>query len=106
MSYQEKKNVMQLISSFVVFAGYSWILFVRFQALNPVGEELYRFWGAAFLILVPVTMIVRMIIEILFMIINRIATQETAPSFSDELDKIIDLKAMRMTFLRSLLDFL
>lgn len=96
---------MQLISATVVFGAYCWIVYLRFQDLNPEGVELFRFWGAVFLILIPVTMVVRMIIEIIFMIINRMATKEEAPSFADELDKIIDLKAMRVSYFVFILGF-
>lgn len=106
MSYQEKKNIVSLISAIVVFGAYCWNVYLRFNEANPEGAELFRFWGAAILILVPVSMVARMIIEIIFIIINRIATKEVTPSFADELDKIIELKAMRISYFVFILGFL
>ena len=39
----------------------------------------------------------KIILHIIFSIINRIATNENEPAFADELDKLIDLKATRIT---------
>jgi hypothetical protein len=57
--------------------------------------ETLRFWAAAILILIPVSIVAKIIIAIIFNIIYRITTKEVEPSFSDELDKLIDLKATR-----------
>ncbi|MFD0698993.1 hypothetical protein ACFQZT_33500 [Paenibacillus sp. GCM10027628] len=106
MSYQEKKNIVSLISAIVVFGTYCWNVYLRYNETNMEGAELFHFWGAAFLILIPVTMVARMIIEIIFIIINRIATKEKAPSFADELDKIIELKAIRISYFVFIFGFL
>lgn len=106
MSYQEKKNIVSLISAIVVFGAYCWNVYLRFHDTNPEGAELFRFWGATILILIPVTMVARLVIEIIFIIINRIVTKESAPSFADELDKIIELKAIRISYFVFILGFL
>jgi hypothetical protein len=51
-------------------------------------------------------MVVRLVIEIIFIIINWIVTKEKAPSFADELDKMIELKAMRVSYFVFILGFL
>ncbi|KIL39024.1 hypothetical protein SD70_22630 [Gordoniibacillus kamchatkensis] len=106
MSYQEKKNIVSPLSAIVVFGVYSWNVVLRYIDMNPQGMELFRFWGAAILILIPVSMVARLLIEIIFIIINRIVTKEVAPSFADELDKIIELKAMRISYFVFILGFL
>jgi hypothetical protein len=106
VSYQEKKYIVSLVSAIAVFGTYCWTVFLRYPDTNLEGAELFRFWGAVILILVPVSMVARMIIEIIFIIINRVATKEKAPSFTDELDKIIDLKAMRISYFVFILGFL
>ncbi|PYI54550.1 hypothetical protein [Paenibacillus flagellatus] len=105
MSYQEKKQIVSLFSAFLVFGAYCWIVYIRYNDMLPEGTELIRFWGAAMLILVPVTMVARLIIEILFIVINWLSTKEAAPSFTDELDKIIDLKAIRISYFVFILGF-
>ncbi|MFC5471803.1 hypothetical protein ACFPPD_24295 [Cohnella suwonensis] len=106
MSYQEKKNVVSLFSSILIFGSYCLYVFLRYDDANLEGTELYRFWGAVILILIPVSVVARIVIEIIFMIVNGIATKEKAPNFSDELDKLIELKAIRVTFFVFILGFL
>ena len=106
MSYQEKKNIVSLISTILIFGSYCGAVYVRYHDANLAGAELFRFWGAVILILIPVTIVAKVIIEIVFIIINRIATKEMEPSFADELDKLIELKAMRMSYFVFILGFL
>lgn len=106
MSYQEKKNIVSLISTILIFGSYCLYVFLRFNDANVEGAELFRFWGAVILILIPVSIVAKIIIEIVFIIINRIATKEVEPSFTDELDKLIDLKAMRISYFVFIFGFL
>jgi hypothetical protein len=63
-----------------------------------LAEDL-RFWGIVILIFVPVSVVARIIIEIVFNIVNTIVTKEEEdPSFSDERDKLIELKATRISY--------
>ncbi|KGR79226.1 hypothetical protein [Ureibacillus manganicus] len=105
MTYQVKKNIMQLVSAIFVFGIYFWYVYQQYLERNVEGVELFRFWATAILILIPVTIVLRLIIEIIFIIINGIITKESAPSFSDEFDKIIDLKAMRVSHFIFILGF-
>ncbi|KGE16882.1 hypothetical protein [Paenibacillus wynnii] len=95
MSYQEKKNIVSLLGSFLVFVLYGLYVFQK----NPVGSidsaYTFSFWGGVILVLIPVSIVAKIIITIVFNMIYRITTNETEPSFSDELDKLIELKATR-----------
>ncbi|MDQ0114184.1 hypothetical protein [Paenibacillus harenae] len=106
MSYQEKKNIVSLISTVLIFGFYCLYVYERFKDTILEGEALFRFWGAVILILIPITIVAKIIIEIIFIIINRIATREVEPSFADELDKLIGLKAMRTSYFVFILGFL
>nr|WP_240343920.1 hypothetical protein [Paenibacillus sp. SYP-B3998] len=59
------------------------------------------------LVLLPVSIVAKVIIHIVVVIFNKIATNEDQPSFEDEFDKIIELKADRISlyvfFLRFIL---
>ncbi len=57
----------------------------------------FKFWGKAFLILIPVTIVAQIIIHIVFFIINKIVTNEDIPMINDERDKLIELKAIRIS---------
>jgi uncharacterized membrane protein YfcA len=62
------------------------------------STDVFSFWGSVILILIPVTILAKIIIFIVFMIIYRITTDEEAPCFSDERDKLIELKAARNSY--------
>lgn len=106
MSYQEKKNIVALATTLLVFGSYSLYMYIRFNDANLEGAELFRFWGAFILILIPVSIVARIIIEVGFIVVNRITTKEVEPSFADELDKLILLKAMRTSFFVFVFGFL
>ncbi|MGO4497689.1 hypothetical protein AB4114_17570 [Paenibacillus sp. 2RAB27] len=95
MSYQEKKHIVSFISTVLIFGFYCWYVFQKVPNTNMDTMETLRFWAAAILILIPVSVVAKIIIAIVFNIIYRITTKEIEPSFSDELDKLIDLKATR-----------
>src|SRR4051794_6193954 len=95
MSYQEKKNVVSLIGNLLVFGFYCLYVFQNYPFGSPDSTDTFRFWGAFILILIPVSIVAKIIITIVFNIIYRITTNEVEPSFSDELDKLIELKATK-----------
>ncbi|MDQ8736224.1 hypothetical protein [Paenibacillus sp. LHD-38] len=106
MSYQEKKNIVSLIGTVLIFGFYG--LYVFQQRLNGGldSNDSLSFWGAVILILIPVSIAAKIIITIVFNIIFRMTTNETEPTFSDELDKLIDLKATRNSHYVFILGFL
>lgn len=95
MSYQEKKSIVSLISTLLIFGFYCMYVFQKYPAGSLDQADTFRFWGSFILILIPVTITAKIIISIVFNIIHRIATNEAEPSFADELDKLIELKATR-----------
>ncbi|KRF38586.1 hypothetical protein [Paenibacillus sp. Soil787] len=95
MSYQEKKHIVSFISTLLIFGFYCLYVFQKYQDMRMDTTETSHFWAAAILILISVSIIAKIIISIVFNIIYRIATKEVEPSFSDELDILIDLKATR-----------
>jgi hypothetical protein len=95
MSYQERRAIVSLISSVLITALYSVYMAQRYPVTAPYSPEVFRFWGAFILILIPVSIVAKIIIYIVFSIINTIATREDEPSITDERDKFIELKATR-----------
>jgi len=95
MSFQEKRSVVSLISNILIFVLYYLQTFHYYQQGNLTPADEFSFWGAAILLFIPISIVIKIVIHILFSIINTIATKEKEPSFSDELDKLIDLKATR-----------
>lgn len=95
MSYQERKNIVSLIGTLFIFGFYCLYVFQTYPEATQDSTDTFRFWGAAILILIPVSIVAKIIISIVFNIIFRITTNEVEPSFADELDKLIELKATR-----------
>jgi hypothetical protein len=95
MSYHEKQNIVSIISTLLIFGLYSLYVYqVRLAAdINLVND--FSFWGSVILILIPVSIVAKIIIYIVFDIIYTITAHEGAPAFSDERDQLIQLKATR-----------
>lgn len=73
---------------------------------GELSSEALRYWGSFVLILTVVTIIAHIIISIIFNIIFRMTTGEKEPTFADELDKLIEMKANRISFFMFIIGFL
>lgn len=106
MSYQEKKNIVSLISTLLIFGFYCLYVYQKYQKGSIDSTDTFHFWGSVILILIPVSIVAKIIITIVFNIIYRITTNEVEPSFADELDKLIELKATKISHYVFTLGFL
>jgi hypothetical protein len=95
MSFQEKRAIVSLISTTLVSALYFASVYQRYsEGLFAAGEE-FRFWATAILLFIPVQVVAKVVVHVIFVVINVVATREEEPKITDELDKLIDLKATR-----------
>ena len=95
MSYQEKENIVNIFSAILISVIYSLIIYRKhIEGVFDLTED-FRKWGVIFLIFIGVSIVARIIIYIIFHIINTIATQEDKIPVSDERDKLIKLKSTR-----------
>lgn len=95
MSYQEKQNIVNIFSGLLVTALYAYIVYQK-----QLGGELdlahdYTQWGLLFVIFIGVSIVARIIIQIIFHIINAIATRSEDVPRDDERDKLVKLKSTR-----------
>lgn len=98
MSYQEKRSIANIISTVLLTGFYALYMWQNYFANDPGLLNDFSFWGKTFLILIPVTIVAKIVQEILLAIINAIITQkEEDPSFTDERDKLIELKSIRIS---------
>ena len=98
MTYQEKKNIVNIISALLITVIYALIVFQRHQDGRFDLTEDYTKWGIIFLIFIGVSIGARIIIYIIFHIINAIATQEEDIPVTDERDKLVELKGTRNSY--------
>ncbi|MFZ1633256.1 MAG: hypothetical protein WAT43_05225 [Chitinophagales bacterium] len=97
MEGKEKQIVVTLINTIIIFGCY--ILYVYNTYLEHDASLLNdnAFWGKTFLIFIPVAIVAQIVLHIVFAIINGIVTKEQMSSMTDERDKLIELKAIRIS---------
>ncbi len=98
MSYRERRAIASLISAILFSAFYVVYVLQRFPVGNAYSIDVFHFWGSTIFILIPVSIVINIVTDIVSSIIITIATNEKAPPFSDERDKLIELKSTRNTF--------
>jgi uncharacterized membrane protein len=98
MSYQVKQNIVNILSGVLITAYYALIILQRHQEGLFNLKEDFDTWGVIFLIYIGVSIVARIIIQIVFHIINAIATREEEVPVTDERDKLISLKATRNSY--------
>jgi nucleoside recognition membrane protein YjiH len=72
-------------------------VYSKYIAVNPEIINSFKFWGKAFVILIPIAIVAQIIIHIIFAIINKMVTNEDMPTTDDERDKLIELKSIRIS---------
>lgn len=98
MTYQEKQSIVSLIGTIVIAVLYFAYVAQRYQEGGTGDYSAFGFWASVILLLIPVHIVLKVIIHIIFVIINKIATDEDEPSFSDEFDRLVSLKTTRNFF--------
>jgi hypothetical protein len=93
ISFQEKRAIVSLFSTAFVFALYiSYLISASRAHYSPTD---FSFWGVAILFIVPITVIIKIIVHVIFVFINRTVAKEKEVLLTDELDKLIELKATK-----------
>ena len=96
MSFQERQALVSLLTTLLLAVVFLVYVLPRYPVGNPYGAEVFRFWGLAVVILVPVSIAANIAISIVFSIVYSMTTKEKASSFADERDKLIELRALRI----------
>jgi hypothetical protein len=97
MGHQEKQSIVSIIGSVLIIGFYTMYVYKNYVAGDPEILNDFQFWGKSFLWLIPIGIVVQIVIHILFAIGNRIVTQEDIPDITDERDKLIELKSIRIS---------
>ena len=95
MTDQIRKASISLVSDLFIFGIYYLLVFSRYQARTFTTEEEFKFWASAILIFIPVIIVSKIVFYIIYAIVKHIATNEKDRMISDELDKLIELKASK-----------
>lgn len=94
---KEKLILVALIGTILIIGFYSLYVYNKYIEGNPAILNDFRFWGKTFLILIPVAIVVQIIVHIIFAIINTAITNEEISDLTDERDRLIELKAIRIS---------
>ena len=97
MEQKEKQVLASLIATILIIFFYSLYIYNRYIEDDPEILNNFRFWGKTFLVLIPISIIVQIVIHILFAIVNKIVTNEDPVDKEDERDKLIELKSVRVS---------
>jgi hypothetical protein len=97
MGHQEKQSIVSIIGSVLIMVFYSLYIYRNYIQADMDLLNDFQFWGKSFLYLIPVSIGVQIAIHIVFAIANRIITQEDMPDITDERDKLIELKSIRVS---------
>ncbi len=107
MYRRENRILFSLITTVIILGIYALYVYNRYIDGNPEILNDLKFWGKTFIILVPIMIVAQIIIHIIFAIINKIITNEDMPTSEDEMDKLIELKSLRISrWVQSLIFFL
>jgi len=106
MSFQERRSLVNLGSTVLITVLYTVYMLQRYPAGDAYAPDVFHFWGAFFLILIPVTIVAKILIHIAFSIIHAIATREEEPTITDERDRLIELKSAQYSLYVFALGFL
>lgn len=97
MEIKEKQIIVSQVTSVLTLVFY-WLYVYKHQVvMNPDILNNFQFWGKTLLIFIPVAIVAQIVVHILFAIINKIVTNEDMQDKSDERDKLIELKAIRIS---------
>jgi hypothetical protein len=95
MSARERQAIVSLITTLLLVVFFLGYVLPRYPAGNPYAPEVFHFWGVAFVILVPVSIVANIAVSIVFSMVYAMATRQKTSSFADERDKFIELRALR-----------
>ena len=71
MSYQEKQNIVNIFSGILVTFVFGWIIYER-QITGQIDlTQDFKSWGLVFLIFTGVSVVARVVIQIVFHIFNK-----------------------------------
>lgn len=106
MENKEKQLLVSTLSNILILGSYTFYVYQQYVANNLTILNDPQFWGKAFLILIPVSIVAQIIIHILFAILTKMVTNEDLDTRRDERDKLIELKGIQVSHWTFILGFL
>lgn len=100
MTYQVKKAIVSIFSSIPILIFYGMYAYSKHQSGTIDMATDLAFWAKLMLITIGIGIVLTIVIHIAFHIINAIITErEDDPMIEDEMDKLVELKSDRFSFI-------
>ena len=99
MTYNEKKSLTNIISGVLITTIYSIIIYQKYLNGGLDDSNIFKFWAIIILIFIPISIVARIIIMIIFHILEAIVQAAQGNDIEDEMDivderdKLIQMKA-------------
>ena len=99
MSYKEKKSLTNIISSVLITTIYAIIMYQRYLDGGLDYSSVFKLWAVVILVFIPISIAARIIIMIIFNILESIVQAAKGEELDnntdmvDERDKLIQMKA-------------
>jgi hypothetical protein len=115
MSYPEKKAIVSILAGIAVIVSYCIYVFGKVKA-DEVASESLKFWAGAMLLFIVIGIVANIVIQIVFHILlsisiaireqyvngksddKHIEKEIAAEMVEDEMDKLVELKSLRVGF--------
>jgi len=122
MSYQEKRTFFSIVTGILILVAYCIYVVQKYQVGNLIAEDV-KFWAGVILVFIGIGIVVNIIGQIVFHILlaiqiaikEKIENNDTSDQaieksinnemITDEMDDLIELKAMRLGFVISGIGF-
>ena len=99
MSYQERKSITNIVSTIIITTIYALIMYQKYSAGSLDDSNLFKLWAIIILIFIPISVVARIIILIIYHILESIVQvaqgndPEESMDVMDERDKLIEMKS-------------
>lgn len=99
MTYNEKKSVTNIISGVLITSIYAIVIYNKYLNGGIDDSNIFKFWAIIVLVFIPISIIARIIIMIIFHILETIVQTAQGNEIEDEMDmvderdKLIQMKA-------------
>lgn len=97
MNYHEKKSLVTLSTQIITSVAYVLHSYNKHADLAP-DADLIEFWARTLVFMIPVFIAAHVAALVVFAVANQVITGEGFPKFTDERDRLIELKALRVEY--------
>lgn len=96
MTYEERRSIVSILGTILINVVFAAVMLPRLPETGAYSPEMFKFWGSYMLLLIPATVIGKIIIHIVFVIISTTTGGDYDDDLVDEREQLIKLKASQI----------